>query len=104
MANGWYDVDTGSQWVPFVGGGIGAALVNLDVQSIAGVATPFDETDTVFAYQFGAGLGYKVTPNAIVNVSYRLFGTTDPEFSDGVDTVEAEYLNHSFMVGVVVQF
>ena len=50
MANGWYDFDTGGKWVPFVGAGIGAARINLEIESIGGTAVTYDECDTVFAY------------------------------------------------------
>lgn len=72
MANGWYDFDTGGNWVPFIGGGLGVAKLSLDIESIAGIATVYDESDTVVAYQFGAGIGFKVTPTVTVNLAYRI--------------------------------
>lgn len=104
MANAYYDFYTGSNWVPFVGGGLGVAIVSVDVNSFGGVSSTFDESDTVFAYQLGAGLGYRVNRHSKIDVSYRLLGTSDPEFSDGVDTLETEYLNHSIMVGYTYTF
>lgn len=104
MANGWYDVDTGTKWVPFVGAGLGVAKINIDVESVAGVAVVYDESDTVFAYQVGAGIGYKVTPTVTVNLAYRFFGTSDPEFDDGVDKIDSEYHSHNITVGVVARF
>ena len=104
MVNGWYDFDTGTNWVPFVGGGIGGATISVDVKSVGGAAIGYDESDTVFAYQAGAGIGYKVTPKVTVGLSYRLFGTLDPEFNNGVNTVKAEYMSHNFMAGVLVKF
>ncbi len=104
MANGWYDFDTGSNWVPFVGLGVGVARLNLDIQSVAGVGVTYDESDTVFAYQVGAGLGYRVTPTMTVTLSYRYFATKDPEFDDGVDKIETEYASHNIMAGLVARF
>ncbi len=104
MANGWYDVDTGTPWVPFLGAGLGVARLNIDIESIAGVATTYDESDNVFAYQAGAGVGYKVTPTTTVSLSYRFFGTADPEFDDGVDKVDTEYSSHNIMVGILGRF
>lgn len=104
MANGYYDFDTGGKWVPFLMAGIGGARLNLDVTSVASVATTYDESDTVFAYQVGAGIGYKFTPSTIANLSYRFFGTSDPTFNDGVDKVEGEYRSHNIWAGITVKF
>lgn len=104
MANGYYDFDTGSKWVPFAMAGIGGARISLDVQSVGGIAVTYDESDTVFAYQAGAGIGYKVTPATTLNLSYRFFGTTDPTFDDGVDKVESEYQSHNIWVGFTHRF
>ena len=104
MANGFYDFDTKSNWVPFLTAGIGLAKLNLDVTSVAGVATTYDESDTVFAYQLGGGVGYKFTPKTSVDLQYRLIGTSDPTFDDGTDKVEAEALSHNFMIGVTHRF
>ena len=104
MANAFYDFDTGSNWVPYLGGGLGVAQLGLDVESIGGLPTTFDETDTVFAYQFGAGVGYSLGGGARVDLSYRFMGTTDPKFSDGVATVKSEYYNHAVMAGLLFKF
>jgi opacity protein-like surface antigen len=104
MANGWYDFPTGTAWVPTVGGGIGFANVNMEVNRVGAVATSFDESDTVFAYQFGVGLGYRVNPRMIVGVTYRYFGTGDPEFEVGSFTDEGEYQTHNIEVGLRYRF
>ncbi len=104
MANGWYDFDTGTKWVPFLGAGLGVASINIDAESVAGVTVVYDESDTVFAYQVGAGIGYKVTPTTTINLAYRFFGTSDPEFDDGVDKIEAEYSSHSILIGFLSRF
>ena len=104
MANGWYDFDTGTPWVPFVGAGVGVAEINIDIESLAGIPIIYDESDTVLAYQAGVGLGYKVTPKTTISLSYRFFGTADPEFDDGFDKIDSEYTNHSVMIGVLARF
>lgn len=104
MANGWYDFDTGSKWVPSVGAGIGVVNLSLDIESVGGAATVFDESDTVFAFQAAAEIGYQVMPSTIVGVSYRFLGTSDPDFEAGGETIESEYLSHNIMVGVRHKF
>ena len=104
MANGFYDFDTGGPWVPFVGVGIGAARVNIDITSVAGIATVYDQSDTILAYQAAAGIGYKFTPKIMGTLSYRYFVTSDPTFNDGVDQIETEYRSHNIWAGLIVRF
>ena len=80
FANVWYDIDTGSDWIPYVGGGLGFIRVdqgNLDYDSnglaeavlTAQAMQPqtlpprtvpeISTTDTVLAYHFGAGVGVR---------------------------------------------
>jgi len=104
MANVWYDIPTGTNWTPFLGGGIGFANVNMEINHVGTVATSLDDSDTVFAYQFGAGIGYKVSPQSTVTLSYRFLGTSDTEFSVGSETIESEYQNHSILLGLNYTF
>ena len=104
MANGYYDFDTSGPWAPFLMAGIGGARLNLDITSVAGTAFTYDESDTVFAYQAGAGLGYKISPTTTTNLQYRFFGTADPTFDDGVHKIDAEYQSHNIWAGITVRF
>ena len=104
MANGWYDFDTGTDWVPFVGGGVGTAQINADIGSVASIPVNFDESDWVFAYQAGAGIGYNLSATATVQLGYRFFGTSDPEFESAGVTDEAEFHSHNIEVGVRFRF
>jgi opacity protein-like surface antigen len=104
MANAWYDFDTGTKWVPYIGGGVGGAQVTAQIDSIANVSVGFDESDWVFAYQAGAGIGYKITEAATVQLGYRYFGTSDPEFKTGGVTDEVEFQSHNIEVGFRFRF
>jgi len=72
MVNGYYDVDTGSPWSPFVGAGIGWAKVDLDTPAL-----PLGDNDDVFAYQFMAGVAYNISSQLAVDAQYRFFDTQD---------------------------
>jgi len=99
MVNGWYDFNTNTNWVPFVGGGVGISRMSMKINRVGNIATSFDKIDTVLASQFGAGIGYKLTPKVTINLSYRLFGTQKVELEDIY-----EYLNHSIMLGSRITF
>lgn len=105
MVNGWYDIRTQTPWRPYLGGGIGAAIANLNVGSADTGSNEFDDSDIVLAYQLGIGLDYEVNPSMRVGVGYRYFATTDPEFNDTVGGVpfriETEVSTHNLLVGVM---
>ncbi|MGB6044691.1 MAG: outer membrane beta-barrel protein [Pirellulales bacterium] len=94
MSNGWYDfVDGGSAtFTPFVGGGIGVAsnrsdgqissqgpLFGLDIENRTGLG---NDSETEFAWQFGAGVRFSLRSNAVMSLSYRYFdgGEINGEF------------------------
>ncbi len=99
MANGYYDFDLGSKFKPFVGVGLGVALIDVDA-SVLGV-TIVDDDDTVFAYQGMAGVSYEISESISASLFYNYFATIDPEFTDAAGgSFDSEYQSHNFMVGV----
>ena len=112
MANGWYDIATGTRWVPYVGGGLGAARVefgsglkgtttnpaNNSVLSFDGSINRADAW--VFAYQVGAGIGYRIDDRAVVQFGYRFFGTSEGD----IDGSKIAIRIHKISVGVRYSF
>jgi len=93
LGNLWYDWDLKNGWMPYVGGGLGAVIID------------FEDTDneTVFGWQAGVGIQYAISKNVVFDLGYRWLATLDPEFESGVagvSDVEAEYSSHNFMIGV----
>ncbi|MAR56238.1 MAG: hypothetical protein CMM93_03560 [Rickettsiales bacterium] len=102
MANLYYDIATGTQFVPYLGGGIGFASFDADSSTLA-----IDESSTEFAYQGMVGVSYtpRSVPDTEWNLGYRYFGTQDPEFSDAAgNTIEHEYNSHNVEVGARFRF
>ncbi len=93
MINVFKDIDTQGAMTPYFGGGIGFS--NLDAE-IFGVSAD----DTVFSYQFGAGLGIAMSEKATLDFGYRYFATADPDF----EGIEAEYDSHNFNIGLRTSF
>ncbi len=93
MVNGFVDFETQGTVTPFVGAGIGIANIEVELEGD-------DEDDTVFAYQLAAGLGLALTEVTTLDLSYRFFATSDPEFSG----IESEYHSHNAMVGLRLAF
>ncbi len=90
MGNAYYDFPTSGKFSPFIGGGIGYANVEADLDDID------SEDDNVFAYQLMLGGSIAASENLYVDLQYRFFGTEDPNF--GGD--DAEYTTHNVMIGL----
>ena len=78
MLSAYYDLDLGSDLVPYVGAGLGGADLSTEVKSNEGVTKGkllLDDSDYVLAYQVSAGLGYKISD--ILGLSNDLMVTFD---------------------------
>ncbi|MDO3379138.1 outer membrane protein [Geoalkalibacter halelectricus] len=93
MANLFKDIPLGIGLTPFVGGGIGIANVEADLNAF-GINGKKD--DNVFAYQFAAGGAIELGPQVNLDLQYRYFATADPDFSH----LEAEYRTHNVLLGL----
>lgn len=105
MANGIYEFGSGaSAFTPHIGAGLGVARFSLiDVGTVGSI--PENDDDTVFAYQLIGGVDYELSPTLSVFADYRLFGTTNPEFTNSLgDVIEAEYLNSTVLIGISTNF
>ena len=104
MANGLYDFNINmGQLSPYLGAGLGFARVDADIDS--GGVQQVDDSDVVFAYQFIAGVGYSITPQVVLMLDYRIFGTTDPELTDSSNIkFDAEYFTQNIMLGARYRF
>ena len=107
MLNGYYDFNRGGVVQPYLGAGIGAADVSAD--GAANILS-FDDSETVFAYQAMAGLGFSVTPQLTVDLGYRYFIAqgVDFELSDGIEpptlTGDADYHQQAVTIGLRYSF
>lgn len=76
MVNGYYDINTGTRFTPYVGFGVGGSYFRLNK-----VATPTaavaNSGDYVLAYQPIIGVSYALTNQWLVGLEYRYFSTTD---------------------------
>ena len=109
MVNMDYDFDMGSPWKPYVGGGLGFASISLDTESASGRSL-VDDSDTVFAYQVGAGIGYEFPlpegRSVTVSLDWRYFGTQTPTFKGDLTGTEfeAEISGHDIGIGLIYGF
>jgi len=99
MLNGYYDFHNPSLFTPFIMAGIGGARIDTDDTAAGGVTIP-DDDSWQFAFQVGAGVGWEFSPPWVLDISYRFFATTDPEF----DSTQLQYRSHNVLVGLRYQF
>lgn len=93
MANGYYDIETSSGITPYVMAGAG--ILNTDVSWSS-------DTDTSFAWQVGAGLGFKIDENLTFDVGYRYLrpeGLQSPGNGNDVD-----WETHNILAGIRYDF
>lgn len=98
MANGYVDIEMPAAMVtPYLMAGVGVANVDFEIEDLFGDS----DGDTVFAYQFGAGVGIGATPNVTLDLGYRYFATGDVS---PVEDVDISIASHNIMAGVRVGF
>ena len=101
MLNLWYDIETDSDWTPYVGAGLGfiridqgdlrydegqlaqAVLSRLPMSQPLppGFVPKPSATDSAFAYQIGAGIGYALSDSTTLQIGYRLQALSGLEFT-----------------------
>lgn len=99
LANAKMEFPINQPFTPYVSAGIGPALLSLDLEN-SNTSTTVDDSDFVFAYQFGIGALYPLSNRTSVDVGYRYFGTTDADLVISSGSFSTGYSSHSLMVGV----
>lgn len=91
LGNGYLDFELPASPIePYVSAGLGFSSVDDD----SGVGT---SDDTVFTWQFGAGLAFDVAPAMKLDVGYRYLGANDADLAGGRDySIDS----HNLLVGL----
>jgi len=100
LLNGYYDFINNSPLTPYITGGLGFSMMDVNNLGVAGDIDTFDSDDTVFAYQLGVGFGYSFNDNLTLDASYRYFASADPDF----DGTTAEVASHNILLGFRYNF
>lgn len=106
LANIYYDIDTNTPWVPYIGIGAGAAHQNMKgrIPSLGG--TKIYDSDTILAYQISTGVNYLVSPKTALFAGYRYLGIDEVELIDFAlqDTKIERSDSHHLQLGVRFYF
>lgn len=107
MVNGYADFDTGSSVSPFVMAGLGMANVESKLTETDNEGDWISWTDSngVFAWQVGAGVGVKVAEHVTVDLSYRYLAPSDVTTArwNGED-IKQDMSSSNFLVGMRYDF
>ncbi len=108
LANGFFDLDTGTPFVPFIG--IGAGAVNLAVKLDDGnddTDPSFEGSGWGFAYQANLGVAYEIIDAVALTLGYKFFGTLETQVTDPDDEdryVKPTLMAHRAELGVRFSF
>lgn len=106
--NGFYDIDLGFAWKPYVGGGIGLTKVSVDVSSGTTGNVLVDDSETVFSYQVGGGVGYEFPlpegRSVTVSLDYRYFDAGTPTFTGYESNLDFDASISGNYVGVGLRY
>jgi opacity protein-like surface antigen len=94
----------GRRWAPYLLVGLGAASIEASDLKVTGKPLGNDSS-VVFAYQVGTGIDFMLTKNLNIDLGYRFFGSSRPEFSEpnGLK-FEMDYYSHNVIIGLRVGF
>lgn len=103
--NLYYDIQTGTPFVPYIGAGAGLAFNYVEYSGGAsGMSSSSSDTFTNFAWNVGAGVAYNFNENVAVDVGYRFVGLGYNEVSFGNYEVSNQPYSNEFMVGLRFTF
>lgn len=107
-ANAFYDIDLGFAWKPYVGGGIGFTKVSVDVSSGTTGNVLVDDSETVFSYQVGGGVGYEFPlpegRSVTLSLDYRYFDAGSPTFTGHESNLDFDASISGNYVGVGLRY
>ena len=90
-ANAWYDLDTGTAFLPYIGVGLGVANVSVTLAGATENADPtFKGAGWGFAYQAGVGVGFEVAEGFSLTAGYQFFGTLETVVTDPGEDAESD--------------
>jgi len=92
------------RWAPYLLVGLGFS--RMEASSLKVTGNPLaDDSDVVFAYQVGTGVDFTLTERLNLDLGYRFFGSTSPEFRQANgQKLKIDYYSHNVVIGLRVGF
>lgn len=108
MLNGYYDIATGSSFIPYIGAGLGMAKVEFDNFGAAPIPDVLNDNESQFAYQFMLGGDFVASEKLRLFAEYRYFTTSDVDVTTSTATGgvsnSISYQTNNVLVGARIMF
>ena len=108
MLNGYYDISTGSAFIPYIGAGLGMAKVEFDNFGVAPIPDVLNDNESQFAYQFMVGGDFVTSDKLRLFAEYRYFTTSDVDVTTSTATGSVSnsisYKTNNVLVGARIMF
>ena len=111
LVNAYYDIETGTKFTPFVGGGLGFAINDTKATgTLLSGASPTNYTNsrTNFAWSLGAGVNYAIDTHWSADVAYRYIDLGKVDFGSNFSASPAQMTGdataHELLAGLRYQF
>jgi opacity protein-like surface antigen len=103
LGNLYWDIETGSPFRPFVGGGLGASFIYAEYKPAD--SPSYSSKSTSLAWNVGAGIGYDLNESATLELAYRFVGFGNAQASrSGGGTTKNYMTANEFIVGLRLNF
>jgi len=104
MANAFYDVPTGTRLRPYVGGGLGMAVVNFSDVTVPTIGT-FNDNEVGVSWQGLVGLEYDLADGMTLTGGYRWFDVFNLKMQTGPSRVSLDgFGSHNLELGLRYRF
>lgn len=104
QVNGYWDIETGTAFTPYIGAGIGASYITQSMTSGALYRHYTEDSNWGLAWNVGAGVAYAFTDNVALDLQYRFAGFGESEMKHSGSTVSNYMTANEFMAGVRFSF
>ena len=102
QANAYWDIDIGTPFRPFIGGGLGLSFIYADYKT-EGLPSYSDST-TGLAWNAGAGVAYDINESITVDLAYRFAGYGHAEARTSNSTTRNYMTANEFLLGLRLHF
>ena len=106
MLNAYYDINTGTKFTPYVGAGLGVAMLKASERGTYSDNKSANASDSrnTFAWQIGAGVSYALTDQFNVDFGYRYLDEGHVAYRDVNSLNKYEAKAHELSLGVRYTF
>ena len=106
LVNAFYDIDTGTKFTPFVGGGLGVAIN--DTSGTASLlngsnAVNYSSSNTSFAWALSGGVNYAIDAHWSVDASYRYIDLGKADFGTNTAILSGNVSSNEILAGLRYQ-